>query len=58
MSVTLYLRGFNKEIDGIEIIGGIKITGEIKIIDEAIIIGGARTIKKTKEIIINSLVFN
>ena len=46
MSAALYLRGPNKR------------AGEIKIIDEIKITGGVIIVKKTKEIIINFLIFD
>ena len=58
MSAAPCLRGFNKKIDEIEAIGGIEIIGEIKITGGIEIIDGATVIKKIKEIIINSLIFN
>ena len=57
VSAVFYLRGPNKRAGGIEIVDGVKITGGIKIINGAITAGGAIVIKKTKEIIINSLIF-
>ena len=57
MSAAFCLRGPNKRADGVKIINEIKIADGIKIADEAITINETIIIKRTREIIINSLIF-